>query len=583
MRVHAGDRRSRHAGRPGIGVRIRGDPALSGTKRPYEWDIDPTLLGVDVLSEIDRAKAEVFFTELAELLDMLGYTKVEREGAGGAAVDRAKIDQQGLRGDLDQVAQAVALIPNDNELFPGRTDYIRLGCAIKAACAEDEARGRELWLDWALRWEGNDRFPAGNDPEVAAADWARMKPPFEVGAPFLFQLAAPYGFNAAGEDFAALEAAPDPDAVTPDGRPIRFSDAALALRFRRAHAQDASFVDAWGKWLIWDGQHWRPDDTRLAFDLATRICSAASNEARRTIADERAAFRVALKVASASVIGAVGRIAQADRAMARTTAVWDRNAWILNTPAGIVDLCTGELRAHEPEARCTKITAVGPADDASCQLWARFLDQVTGGDMDLQAYLQRAVGYCLTGSVREHTLFFAHGPGGNGKGVFLNTVAAILGDYGAVASMNSFTVTHSERHPTDMAMLRGARLVTAQEVEEGRRWAEARIKALTGGDPITARFMRQDFFTFRPQFKLFVAGNHKPSLKNVDDAIRRRLHLIPFTFKPKEPDRDLADKLVAEWPGILRWAIDGCLEWQRVGLAPPPAVVEATAEPSLPT
>jgi putative DNA primase/helicase len=162
--------------------------------------------------------------------------------------------------------------------------------------------------------------------------------------------------------------------------------------------------------------------------------------------------------------------------------------------------------------------------------------------------------------------------------VFLNTVSAILGDYGAVASMDSFTVTHTERHPTDMAMLRGSRLVTAQEVEEGRRWAEARIKALTGGDPITARFMRQDFFTYQPQFKLFVAGNHKPSLKNVDDAIRRRLHLIPFTFKPEQPDQDLSEKLKEEWPGILRWAIDGCLEWQRVGLAPPPAVVEATAE-----
>ena len=156
--------------------------------------------------------------------------------------------------------------------------------------------------------------------------------------------------------------------------------------------------------------------------------------------------------------------------------------------------------------------------------------------------------------------------------------AAILGDYAVVASMDSFTATHTDRHPTDMAMLRGARLVTAQETEEGRRWAEARVKALTGGDPITARFMRQDFFTYRPQFKLFVAGNHKPSLRNIDDAIRRRLHLIPFTFKPARPDRDLPEKLKPEWPAILTWAIQGCLEWQRVGLAPPPAVVEATAE-----
>ena len=291
-------------------------------------------------------------------------------------------------------------------------------------------------------------------------------------------------------------------------------------------------------------------------------------------------MQTATKVASAQVIAAVLKIAQADRSIARTADIWDADPWLLNTPAGMVDLRTGALSPHDRGARCTKITAVGPAPDrdADCPLWTRFLREITGGDAELQAYLQRAVGYCLTGSVREHALFFAHGPGGNGKGVFLNTIGAILGDYTIVASMDSFTATHTDRHPTDMAMLRGARLVTAQETEEGRRWAEARVKALTGGDPITARFMRQDFFTYRPQFKLFVAGNHKPSLRNIDDAIRRRLHLIPFTFKPARPDRDLPEKLKPEWPAILTWAIQGCLEWQRVGLAPPPAVVEATAE-----
>jgi putative DNA primase/helicase len=555
------------------------DGVHPGTRRPYAWDLDPTLIGAEGLTEIDHARAEALFAELGELLELLGCEAIEREGAGGVAMDRSGIDQAALRADIDHVAEAVALIPNTNELFPGRTDYIRMGCAIKAACADDEARGREIWLDWALRWEGNERAPEGNDPETAVADWGRMKPPFEVGADYLFGLAARFGFNAAAEDFEALEQAKDPDAVLPDGRPIKFSDAALALRFRRAFARDARYVDPWGRWMIWDGRYWQPDDTRLHFDLARRICSAASEEAQRSIQDARTAFRVASKVASAAVIGAVVKIAQADRAMASRPKGWDADPWALNTPDGIVDLRTGTLRPHERGARCTRITAVGPAaGDASCDLWLRFLDQVTGGDADLQTYLQRAVGYCLSGSIREHTLFFAHGPGGNGKGVFLNTVSAILGDYGAVASMDSFTVTHTERHPTDMAMLRGARLVTAQEVEEGRRWAEARIKALTGGDPITARFMRQDFFTYQPQFKLFVAGNHKPSLKNVDDAIRRRLHLIPFTFKPEQPDRDLPEKLKDEWPGVLLWAIAGCLEWQRVGLAPPPAVVEATAE-----
>ena len=450
------------------------------------------------------------------------------------------------------MAAAVALIPNSSELFPGRTDYIRMGCAIKAACAEDQARGHEIWLEWASRWEGNDRFPTGNDPEVAAADWERMKPPFEVGAPYIFELAAGFGFNAAGEDFEALAGGPAarPDEQV-DERPIQFSDAALALRFRARHAEGVKHVAAWGKWLIWDGTRWAEDDTLRAFDLSRGICSAASARALRTIADARAATRIATKVASAQVIGAVLKIAQADRSIARTSDVWDADPWLLNTPAGTVDLQTGTLSPHDRGARCTKITAVGPASarDADSPLWTRFLHEITGGDAELQAYLKRAVGYCLTGSVREHALFFAHGPGGNGKGVFLNTVAAILGDYATVASMDSFTATHTDRHPTDMAMLRGARLVTAQETEEGRRWAEAKVKALTGGDPITARFMRQDFFTYRPQFKLFVAGNHKPSLRNIDDAIRRRLHLIPFTFKPEQPDRDLRGEAEAGMAG----------------------------------
>ena len=166
------------------------DGIHAATRQPYAWDLDPTVIGAGGLTKIDRPGAEAFFTELAAVLELLGCTAIEREGAGTASADRSRIDQDALRGDIDQIAAAVALIPNTNELFPGRTDYIRMGCAIKAACAEDQARGQEIWLGWALRWEGNDRFPTGNDPEIAAADWDRMKPPFEVGAPYIFELAA---------------------------------------------------------------------------------------------------------------------------------------------------------------------------------------------------------------------------------------------------------------------------------------------------------------------------------------------------------------------------------------------------------
>jgi putative DNA primase/helicase len=161
----------------------------------------------------------------------------------------------------------------------------------------------------------------------------------------------------------------------------------------------------------------------------------------------------------------------------------------------------------------------------------------------------------------------------------LSTISGILGDYHKTASIETFTATNTDRHPTDLAGLRGARLVTAIETEEGRRWAESRIKSLTGGDAVAARFMRQDFFEYRPQFKLVIAGNHKPGLRSVDEAIRRRFHLIPFavTIPPEQRDAELPEKLKAEWPRILTWMIQGCLEWQRTDLKPPKAVRDATA------
>jgi putative DNA primase/helicase len=203
---------------------------------------------------------------------------------------------------------------------------------------------------------------------------------------------------------------------------------------------------------------------------------------------------------------------------------------------------------------------------------------VTGGNVELIAFLRRMAGYALTGLTREHTMFFLHGGGGNGKSVFIKTISGILGDYHRTAPIETFTASQIDKHPTDLAGLHGARLVTSVETEEGRRWAESKIKALTGGDTISTRFMRQDFFDFTPQFKLLIAGNHKPGLRSVDEAIRRRFHLVPFivTIPPAERDKTLTEKLEAEWPGILAWMIDGCLQWQEIGLAPPAIVTEAT-------
>ena len=241
-----------------------------------------------------------------------------------------------------------------------------------------------------------------------------------------------------------------------------------------------------------------------------------------------------------------------------------------------VDLRSGKDYAPRREDYCTKSTTCQPGGE--CPQWWAFLQRVTDGKQELENYLQRVVGYCLTGLTSEHVLFFLYGTGANGKTVFINTIAGMLGNYAVTAPMEMFLASHTERHPTELAMLRGARLVVASETEDGRRWSEAKIKQLTGGDKISARFMRQDFFEFTPQFKLMIAGNHKPSLRSVDEAIRRRIHLLPFTVTvpPEQRDQQLTDKLKTEWPGILSWAIEGCLEWQKAGLAPPKIVCAAT-------
>ena len=216
---------------------------------------------------------------------------------------------------------------------------------------------------------------------------------------------------------------------------------------------------------------------------------------------------------------------------------------LLGTPKGTVDLISGRLHPSSQDEGITKLAAVAPAETADCPIWRSFLNDSTGGDAEMICFLQQWCGYCLTGDVSEHAFVFLYGGGGNGKSVFLNTVSRILGAYHATAPMETFTASSGERHPTDLAMLRGARLVAASETEEGRAWAEAKIKSMTGGDPVTARFMRQDYFTYRPQFKLTIVGNHKPRLKNIDDAMRRRVNIVPFIRKPVKPDPCLEEKL----------------------------------------
>jgi putative DNA primase/helicase len=357
------------------------------------------------------------------------------------------------------------------------------------------------------------------------------------------------------------EQAADHDLVTEDS---------AALAFLEQHRAVLRFDHDIGKWFVWNGQVWRRERTKLAFCWARELV--------RTLTAAETSAKVRALVGKTSFAGGVERFAAADRAFAVTSELWDRDLYLLGTPGGTVDLRTGALRPAQADDFITKQTAVAPAVSADCPLWLKFLREATRGDDGLIAFLQQFCGYALTGDTKEHQLLFIYGLGGNGKGVFQNTVGDILGDYRCTAAMDTFVASPTDKHPTDLAMLRGARLVTASETEDGRAWAESKIKQITGGDKIPARFMRQDFFEYKPQFKLLLIGNHKPSLRNVDDAARRRFNIIPFTHKPPVRDLDLEDKLRTEWPAILRWLIDGCLSWQRHGLVRPKVVTKATED-----
>jgi putative DNA primase/helicase len=369
--------------------------------------------------------------------------------------------------------------------------------------------------------------------------------------------------NTADPQQDATDATNEEEVVAP-----LFSDDAIAFQFTIEHADALRYVAPWGKWMFWDKTHWCVDDTRLVFSLARDMC--------RIIANACTARAERKRIASARTRAAVVSLAGDDRLHSSNIDQWDSDPWLLNTPKGVVDLHTGKLQPHRPDNYITHITAVSPADN--CNLWYEFLNKITAGDKDLKSYLQRVCGYVLTGLTHEHALFFLHGLGANGKGTFINAIAGVLNDYHRSTPIETFTATNVDRHPTELADLRAARLVTATETEEGRRWAESRIKMLTGGDRVKARFMRQDFFEYIPQFKLMISGNHKPGIRSVDEAIKRRFNLVPFNvIIPKdERDKNLGEKLRIEWPGILNWMIDGCLFWQRYGLTPPTSVMTAT-------
>jgi putative DNA primase/helicase len=351
--------------------------------------------------------------------------------------------------------------------------------------------------------------------------------------------------------------------------PPVLSEDAIALEFVNNNQDLIRFDHTRKAWFTWLDNRWQANDLPVVAGwMRTFVRTMGTTVEGR----ERK------QLGSRRFVDGVDGLARIDSRIAVTFTHWDQNVDALGAPDGIVDLRTGELIDPDPEAFITRATAVNPDTVVDCRRWHQFLNEVTGNDAQLKRFLQQWAGYCLTAETKEQKLVFIHGPGGTGKSVFANTLRKIMGDYATAAAMETFTDSKFDQHPEALARLDGMRLVLASETEAGHRWRENRIKTMTGEDTITAHYMRQDSFTYQPKFKLTMVGNHAPAITNLDSAIRRRFLIVPFDRVPAEKDDRLEETLREEWPGILRWMINGAVDWYAHGkLVLPPAIDEATS------
>lgn len=350
---------------------------------------------------------------------------------------------------------------------------------------------------------------------------------------------------------------------------FRLTELGNAERIAYEYGHTIKYVGDMG-WLIWDGKRWRVDTKKEIERITAKVLrglykSDDEMETKWARMCERRNVRM-------NSIKDLMPLVPAERDD------FDNHKYLLNVENGIIDLKKGVLKPHDRDLNLTKIVNVEYDEKATCPNWMTFLDQIFLSDKDLIEYMQRLIGYSLTGAISEQGMYFLVGGGSNGKSVFINTIKKMMGDYGVQTNSETFIKRKGEGANNDIARLNGSRFVSAVESEAGEQLQESLVKTITGGEPILARFLRQEFFEFIPEFKVFFTTNHKPVIGGIDDGIWRRVKIIPFnlSLKPHERDKKLEEKLSLEMPGILNWAIEGCLKWQQSGLKEPQVVKRET-------
>jgi P4 family phage/plasmid primase-like protien len=383
---------------------------------------------------------------------------------------------------------------------------------------------------------------------------------------------------------SAESASPETVEVKKDpGYHFRSTDTGNAERLVRRFGGRIRYVRDAGEWRVWSGKAWLTDKTGRVDRTAKKVAQEIFEEAREIEdEDQRKAMRAwAVATESRERRSAMIDLAAKEHAVVTLIDDYDQDPWLFNVQNGTLDLKTGELLPHDSSNMMTKISQVNYDTEATCPLWNKFLARVQDNDQQMVDFLSRAVGYTLTGDAGIQGMFFLHGDGCNGKGVFTTVIRHLMGSYADNASFDTFVCQKNDgRIRNDLAKLVGARYVTASESQEGNRLDEALIKSLTGGDPITTRFLHKEFFTFYPQFKLWMSSNYKPAIRGLDWGIWRRVKMIPFEviIPDEERDEQLTDKLKTELPGILNWALKGLADFLKFGMKYPDKVAAATQQ-----
>lgn len=364
-----------------------------------------------------------------------------------------------------------------------------------------------------------------------------------------------------------------------NGIGITDTDIANAKRLAERHGRDLKFTPERG-WYVWDGRRWAVDERGILVQARAKETALAIFDEIKDSIDRDAHMKHAKRSQSKASIEAMIWLARSEPGIPARLTDFDKDGWLLNVGNGTLELRTGKLRPHARADLISNLVDIAFDPAAEPELWDAFLWRVLDHDDELYAYLRRFVGYLLIGDTSEQSLHFLLGSGANGKSVFCEVLMRLMGDYAMAASPDMIMLKRHASIPNDVARLRGVRVATMNETSQGARFDEAKLKDLTGGDTLTARFLHHEFFDFPPTHRIVIRGNHKPAITGTDEGIWRRLRMVPFAVEipADEQDHNLLRKLEGELPGILNWALQGCREWQQSGLKPPAVVTAAVNE-----